>query len=161
MKHLPTNKLIAKQPLLLVTNLQISNPLLAVLAFQFYLNRWKIETLFRFLKQVLGWEEFLIRDWESIKNLITLAFFIGGYFYEIGHEIIKDQTIEWLTQLGGGKGKVTRGYILNGIAQLMKTQSTLDFLVENNISPQQIDDALKKFTAGNKDNSLIKRILTK
>jgi hypothetical protein len=66
MKHLPTNKLIVKEPLLLVTNLQISSPLLAVLVFEFYLNRWKIEILFRFLKQVLGWEEFLIRDWESI-----------------------------------------------------------------------------------------------
>lgn len=159
MKHLPTNKLIAKEPLLLVTNLQISSPLLAVLVFQFYLNRWKIETLFRFLKQVLGWEEFLIRDWESIKNLITLAFFIGGYFYEIDHELVKDPTIQWLAELGGGKGKVTRGYILNGIAQLMKTQNTLDFLVENNISSQQIDDALKRFTSGSNDNSLIKRIL--
>ena len=74
--------------------------------------------------------------------------------------MVKDQTIEWLAELGGGKEKVTRGYILNGIAQLMKTQSTLNFLVENNISTQQIDDALKRFTAGNKNNSLIKRILT-
>ena len=38
--------------------------------------------------------------------------------------MVKDQTIEWLAELGGGKEKVTRGYILNGIAQLMKTQST-------------------------------------
>jgi hypothetical protein len=155
LKHLPSGKLIGKEPLLLVTNLQISSPLLAILVFQYYLNRWKIESLFRFLKQVLGWEEFLIRDWESIKNLISLAFFVGGYFYEIDDDLIKDERIEWLAELGGGKGKVSRSYVMRGIAELIKTQNTLDFLVKNKITPQQIQQVLERFTSKKTTNSLI------
>ena len=155
LKHLPSGKLIGKEPLLLVTNLQISSPLLAILVFQYYLSRWKIESLFRFLKQVLGWEEFLIRDWESIKNLISLAFFVGGYFYEIDDDLIKDERIEWLAELGGGKGKVSRSYVMRGIAELIKTQNTLDFLVKNKITPQQIQQVLERFTSKKTTNSLI------
>lgn len=144
--HRESGKRVFKEPMLLVSNLDINGFLMAFLVFELYLHRWRIESVFRFLKQVLGWEEFLIQDWESIKNLISLAFFIGGYFYEIEDQLTQDAQIIWLAELGGGKGKVTRGYILNGIAKLLEAQQTQDFLSKNNISDEQVKQAIARFT---------------
>jgi len=144
--HHSSGRRVFKEPMLLVSNLDIETSLMAFLIFELYLHRWKIESVFRFLKQVLGWEEFLIQDWESIKNLITLAFFIGGYFYEIEDQLTKDDQIIWLAQLGGGKGKVTRGYILKGIAKILEMRQTQDFLQKNNISKQQVKNVLERFS---------------
>jgi hypothetical protein len=118
--HTKSGNRVFKEPMLLATNLSVDGFLMAFLVFERYLHRWKIESVFRFLKQVLGWEEFLVQDWESIKNLIGLAFFVGGYFYETEDLLTKDPQIIWLAELGGGKGKVTRGYILRGIAELLE-----------------------------------------
>jgi hypothetical protein len=143
--HTKSGNRVFKEPMLLATNLSIDGFLIAFLVFELYLHRWKIESVFRFLKQVLGWEEFLVQDWESIKNLISLAFFVGGYFYEIGDLLTKDRQIIWLAELGGGKGKVTRGYILRGIAKLLEIKQTQDFLKKNNISQEQVQEVLKRF----------------
>lgn len=143
--HSQSGQRVFKEPMLLISNLEITGFLMAFLVFELYLNRWKIESVFRFLKQVLGWEEFLIQDWQSIKNLLCLAFFIGGFFYEIEDELIKDEQIVWLAELGGGKGKVTRGYLLKGIAKLIEVEQTQAFLRKNNISEQQVSHALRKF----------------
>ena len=80
---------------------------------------------------------------------------MGGYFYEIDDDLIKDERIEWLAELGGGKGKVSRSYVMRGIAELIKTQNTLDFLVKNKITPQQIQQVLERFTSKKTTNSLI------
>ncbi len=144
--HRESGKKVFKEPMLLVSNLDIDGFLMAFLVFELYLHRWRIESVFRFLKQVLGWEEFLIQDWESIKNLISLAFFIGGYFYEIEDSLTQDPQIIWLAELGGGKGKVTRGYILNGIAKLLEAQQTQNFLSKNNISEAQVKQTIARFT---------------
>ena len=148
--HSKSGNRVFKEPMMLCTNLVISGFLMAFLVFEFYLHRWKIESVFRFLKQVLGWEELrnaarLIQDWESIKNLLSLAFFVGGYFYEIEDELTKDPQIIWLAELGGGKGKITRGYILRGIAKLLEMKQTQDFLHKNNISEAKVEQVLKRF----------------
>lgn len=137
---------VFQEPMLLATNLEISTPLMAFLVFELYLHKWKIESVFRFLKQVLGREDFLTQDWESIKNLISLAFFVGGYFYEIEDELTKDENIVWLAELGGGKGKITRGYILQGIAKVLEMKQTQSFLQKNNIDNQQVNAVIQKFT---------------
>ncbi len=58
------------------------------------------------MKDVLGWKKFQVRDWESIKNIIALSFFVGNYFYEIESTLIEHPTIEIICQLGDGKGTV-------------------------------------------------------
>jgi hypothetical protein len=45
---------------------------------------------------------------------------VGVYFYEIEDLLTKDPQIIWLAELCGGKDKVTRGYILRGIAKLLE-----------------------------------------
>jgi len=78
---------IFKQPMLLLTNCAVDSSGDAFGIYRAYLMRAKIEGVFKFVKNALGWEQFQVRDWESIKNLIAIAFFIGGYFYEIESEL--------------------------------------------------------------------------
>ena len=72
---------IFKNPILLLTNHPVAKAEEALSIYRTYLLRAKIEEVFKFVKNAVGWEEFQVRDWESIKNLIALGFFIGGFFY--------------------------------------------------------------------------------
>ena len=137
---------IFREPLLLVSNLEIKAMLMAELIFELYMHRAKIESVFRFLKQVLGWEQFLVRDWETIKNLIAFGFYMGGFFFEMEHELTKEPTIQWVAQLGGGKGKVTRGFVMKGWAQLLVVEKVNRFRKQNNISDEQVQTVLRRFT---------------
>ena len=96
-----------------------SNGQEALAIYRIYLMRSKIEEVFKFVKNAVGWEEFQVRDWESIKNLIATAFFIGGYFYQLEPQLSQHPAIEWLCQLGNGKGKVTRHFFLEGLRNLL------------------------------------------
>lgn len=111
-------KNIFGEPMLLLTNIEIYNEALTELMFEIYMKRVKIEGVFKFCKQELGWENFRIKDFEGIKNLISLVYFIAGYFYEVEHELVKHPAAQWLAELGNGKGKVTPFYILKGMAKL-------------------------------------------
>jgi hypothetical protein len=75
-------KNIFKKPMLLISNIKVNSYIEAKEIYHIYLLRSKIEAVFKFLKDVLGWEEFQVRDWESIKNIIALCFFVGNYFSE-------------------------------------------------------------------------------
>lgn len=110
---------IFKQPMLLLTNHAIASGQEALAIYRIYLMRSKIEEVFKFVKYAVGWEEFQVRDWESIKNLIATAFFIGGYFYQLEPQLSQHPTIAWLCQLGNGKGKVTRHFFLEGLRNML------------------------------------------
>jgi len=85
---------IFKEPMLLLTNRWINTIQQAHGIYLTYLKRSKIEGVFKFLKDVLGWEEFQVRDFDSIKSIIALCFFIDGYFYEIESELIENTTVQ-------------------------------------------------------------------
>jgi hypothetical protein len=110
---------IFKQPMLLLTNHPVKTHQDALSIYRLYLMRSKIEEVFKFIKTAVGWEQFQVRDWESIKNLIATAFFIGGYFYKIEPHLANHPIVEWLCQLGNGKGKVTRHFFLEGLKSLL------------------------------------------
>jgi hypothetical protein len=112
-------KALFLQPMLLITNLPVKKAQDALEIYLIYLKRAKIEGVFKFVKNALGWEAFQVQDWESIKNIIALAFFIGGYFYELEPALAKNAAISWLCQLGGGKDKITRHYFLEGLKNLL------------------------------------------
>ena len=128
-------KEIFLQPMLLITNYTISNYQQAVDIYRIYMKRAKIEDVFKFVKNTLGWEEFQVRDWESIKNIIALAFFIGGYFYEIEPELAHNPVMEWLCALGGGKGVITRHYFLEGLKNLLIHQQIEWFREKTRLRP--------------------------
>ncbi len=138
-------KKIFKDPMLLISNYIISDFEMARYVYELYLQRPRIESTFKFLKEVLGWEAFRIQDYESIKNLISLAFFIGGYFYEIEHELTNNETVKWICKLGNGKGKITRFYFLQGLSKLLLAAEVEIFRKTNDISQEQIELAYKMF----------------
>ena len=140
------NQGIFKEPMLLITNMQVDDLTLAQLVFELYMKRAKIEGVFKFCKEVLGWEDNRIPGYEVVKNLLSLVYFIAGYFYEVEDELTKNETIQWIAQLGGGKGKVTRQFILQGLANLINHKLTQHFFKEQGISQDQVEDALNKFT---------------
>ena len=130
-------KNIFKKPMLLISNIEVNSYIQAKEIYHIYLLRSKIEAVFKFLKDVLGWEEFQVRDWESIKNIIALCFFVGNYFYEIESTLIEHPTIEIICQLGDGKGKVSRFYFLKGLEKLLIAQSVFQFKEDRGISDEE------------------------
>lgn len=141
-----TGKPIYKQPMLLITNITVNKAEQARGVYGLYLMRTKIESVFKFLKEVLGWEEFQVRDYESIKNIIALAFFVGGYFYEIGSDLTKNPVIALIAQLGGGKGKVTRRYFLEGLKNLLIHQSVERFIDEQEVETGTLEEMMRFVT---------------
>jgi hypothetical protein len=127
------------KPMLLITNLRLDTDTDALFIFRLYNLRGLIEEVFHFLKTTLGWEDIQVRDWQSQQALITLCFFIGGYFYEIESALTSNQNIAHICELGGGKNVVSRTYFLRGLADLMKAQSVQDYFRRNNISQEEQD----------------------
>ncbi len=127
---------IHKKPMLLISNIEVNSYIGAKEIYHTYLLRSKIEAVFKFLKDVLGWEEFQVRDWDSIKNIIALCFFIGNYFYEIESTLIENPTIEIICQMGSGKGMVSRHFFLEGLKVMLITQNTLRLKRELDISDE-------------------------
>jgi hypothetical protein len=105
--------------------------------FKHYLMRSKIEGVFKFLKDVLGWEEFRIRDIAGIKKLLAITYLVGAYFYEIGEGIISDEFVELVARLGTVGGKITRNALVKGLKQLLTTIETIKLLKEN-LSDEEI-----------------------
>ena len=136
-------KEIFLKPILLITNLPVHKAKEAVETYLIYLKRAKIEGVFKFVKNALGWEEFQVQDWESIKNIIALAFFIGGYFYEIEPELANNPVILWICQLGGGKGKITRHYFLEGLKNLLIHQQVEQFREKARLRAEDWNDIME------------------
>ena len=133
---------IYKNPMLLITNIAVQKAAAAREIYHSYLLRAKIEAVFKFFKDVLGWEEFQVRDYESIKNLLALAYFVGGYFYEIDSDLTRNPTIALLAQLGGGKGKITRYYFLQGLRKLLTYVNLNNSIRELEISAETLGKML-------------------
>jgi hypothetical protein len=139
-------KPIYKQPMLLITNIAVNKAEQARGVYGIYLMRAKIEAVFKFLKEVVGWEEFQIRDYTAIKNIIALAYFVGGYFYEIGSDLTKNPVIALIAQLGGGKGKVTRRYFLEGLKKLLIHQTVARFIEQQEVETEIFEEMLSFVT---------------
>lgn len=124
-------KPIYSSAMYLMTNLDIKCGEDAYKVFKNYLMRGKIEAVFKFLKDVLGWEEFRIRDIAGIKKLIALTYLLGAYFYEIGEAVVGEEFVELVSRLGNGKGKITRGALIKGLKELITTIQTIELLKDN------------------------------
>ena len=116
--------------------------------YQAYLNyfiRWKIETVFKFLKDTLGLEEFRTPKLKAIKNIIALVFLVGAYLFQLGEVNVDDEFIVHLANLGDGKGQVTPFFIRQGLAKLINHLETSEYLKRLKDSDQE---RLKSFGAG-------------
>jgi hypothetical protein len=129
---------IFKQPMLLITNKAVTSSITALHIYNIYRMRSKIESVFKFLKDVFGWENFNVQSFDVIKNLLTLCFFIAGYFYEIESVLVKNKMIEHIAYLGGGKGEITRFYILEGFQVLAYKLLADDYIEEQKITEKEL-----------------------
>jgi len=131
------DKPLFKQPMMLITNHRLTSEAHAHIVFALYGQRARIEEVFHFLKTTLGWEDIQVRDWVSQQALITLCFFIGGYFYEIESALVTNKAIAAICEIGGGKGKVTRTFFLRGLADLMIAHSVQSYFHDNDLDEDE------------------------
>lgn len=134
-----------RQPMLLLSNYAIVGEEMALWVFHRYLKRSKIEGVFKFLKEHLGWENFQVRDFTSIANVIVLAYFIGGYFYEIESALTHDPAMKEICQLGYGKGKVTKLYFLRGLAKLAAWEEIQSMIDQKQLTRDEVKELLKYY----------------
>src|SRR5919108_4117459 len=130
-------KLIYKEPMYLMTDVEVDGAQQGYGIFKNYLMRSKIEGVFKFLKDVLGWEEFRIRDIEGIKKLLAITYLVGAYFYEIGEGIISEEFVEIVSRLGSVGGRITRNALVKGLKELITTIQTIK-LLKDNLSDEEI-----------------------
>ena len=97
-----------------------------------YRQRWAVEDSFRFLKDMLGWEEVQLLDLQGIRTLLALGWVAAGFLYELG------VTLDWpevqlLARLGAwvprknarpGKIVLLRG--LRRLLDMLVTQTVLE-----------------------------------
>lgn len=129
-------------PMVLVTNYEILNEETALLIFQKYLKRSKIEGVFKFLKNELGWENFQIRNFQAIKNILLLGFFVGAYFCEREPELIDNPLVIIICQLAKSKGKITKHFFMKGLVILTHFLLAQQFFKEHDFSQDDIDDLM-------------------
>lgn len=112
---------LGKEPLLLLTNLDSSDKRLCVTITKVYLMRWRIEEYYKFKKQGFGFEKFLVRSLNSIRNLdllLTIAIgYIGALSEKINESIEVMEVIEASKRLYG-LSKFTFYAISDGLAAI-------------------------------------------
>lgn len=138
---------IFKDPMLLITSLSIDSIYMANSVWELYMQRGKIEAVFKFCKQELNWEAPRIDDWTTMQNLLSLVYFIAGYFYEIEHELVQDPTAQWLAKLGDGKGKVTVHFLLKGLAKIIAYLEIQQLIDNQKLRQDDIKKAARHYLA--------------
>jgi len=132
-------KAIFAKPMVLITNYEILNEEIALLIFQKYLKRSKIEGLFKFLKNELGWESFQVRNFQAIKNILLLGFFVGAYFCEFESQLIDNPLVVLICDLANSKGKVSRHFFMKGLVMLANWQLAQQFFKEQDFSKDDLE----------------------
>jgi len=126
-----------KDDMLILTNKKIKDLATAYQIYTTYLSRSKIEYVFKFLKEGLGWEKLQIQEFKAIQRLLSICFYAASYLYEIGEEKAYDDYAILLAEIGGGKGKVTRHFIVRGIQQLLNHLRVSRILSKKELSQEE------------------------
>lgn len=77
------------------------------------------------------WEDFQVRDFESIKNLLAIAFYLIDYFEELKEELSVHPLATFLCLLAKSKGKITLFYLLEGLVKLVHFQQISRLMKEH------------------------------
>tara|TARA_B110000008_G_scaffold272921_1_gene306375 strand:- start:36 stop:1193 length:1158 start_codon:yes stop_codon:yes gene_type:complete len=133
---------IFKNPMLLLTNKPVNCNEDAYQIYLGYLKRSRIEYVFKFLKEGLGWENIQTRNFQGIQKLLSICFYVSSYLYEIGEEAAHDDYAILLAEIGGGKGKVTRYYILEGV-KLMLGKTRIEAVFEKRHITTKTQESIK------------------
>lgn len=112
----------------LVTNKEINTKEDVYQAYLNYFIRWKIETVFKFLKTTIGLEKFRVPAMSAIKNMISLVFLVGSYLINLGEVEIDESYIKILATLGCSKGSLSPFYVRQGLEVLVHYVEAEEFL---------------------------------
>jgi len=144
--RVPRTKL---KPWLLLTDWPVTDAHSAVRIFRMYRQRWAVEDSFRFIKDILGWEEVQLLNLQGIRTLLALGWVAAGFLYELGVTLDWEE-VQFLARLGGwvprkdkkpGKIVLTRG--LRRLFDMLVTQAALErYRSEHGHLPPQIDALL-------------------
>jgi hypothetical protein len=112
---------LGKEPLMLLTSLRCDDNRLCVAVTKVYLMRWRIEEYYRFKKNSFGYEKFLVRSLQSIRNLDMLLSFAIGYIGALSEKI--EESIEVLAIIQASKrlyglAKFTFYAIADGLSEI-------------------------------------------
>ena len=133
---------LGKEPLMLLTSLSSDDPRLCVTVTKVYLMRWRIEEYYRFKKQTFGFEKFLVRSLNSIRNLdlfLTVAIGHIGILSEKIDESIEVRVIVEASQRLYGLAKFTFYAISDGIAEILaKTYTGIHSFRRRRERPNQL-----------------------
>lgn len=112
---------LGREPMLLLTNLSSEDPRLCVTVVKVYLMRWRIEEYYKFKKQGFGFEKFLVRSLDSIRNLdlmLSIALgYVGVLSEKMEHNIQVREIIEASKRLYG-LSKFTLYAIADGLSAI-------------------------------------------
>jgi hypothetical protein len=141
-------------PGLLITDWSVTNAESAVRIFRMYRQRWAVEDSFKFVKDLLGWEEVQLLDLKGIRTLLALGWVAAGFLYDLGVSLEWEE-VRLLARLGGwtfrkdrkpGKTVLTRG--LQRLMTMLATQAFLNrYAADHGGLPPRIDALLRDFAA--------------
>lgn len=94
---------------------------------QAYLQRWSVEETFSWTKQLLGWEEVRVLEFEALRTLVAMAWVAAAFVFEMGASLDWPEVVI-LAQLGGWVPHKQRPpgkkVMLRGLAQLLNYYAT-------------------------------------
>jgi hypothetical protein len=134
---------VFNESMLLLTNKELLSFDDAYAVYKEYLKRARIEYVFKFLKEGLGWEEMQVREFKAIENLISLCFYVAAYLYDIGDKEAYDDYAVMLSELGDGKGIISRHFILKGI-HVVSNYYKYQYHMEKKKVSKERQDAIKE-----------------
>jgi len=130
-----------KEPLMLLTNLSNDDQRLGVTISKVYLMRWRIEEYYRFKKQGFGFEKFLVRSLDSIRNLDMFLSVAIGYIGMLSEKV--DYSIEVMHVIHASKrlyglARFTFYAISDGLTEIFSKSyvGLLPFFRKTNYDPQ-------------------------
>lgn len=89
---------LGDEPMMLASNIPISNKEDAIKIPRYYMNRWKIEEYFKFKKQEYKFENFRVRSLKSINNLNKMLTYTIGLIAILSEKIGKTQFVNRIIQ---------------------------------------------------------------
>ena len=78
-------------------------------------------------------------------HLLSICFYVASYLYEVGKEKAYDDYAILLSDLGGGKGKITRHFITQGIRELLNYYRIGRILKDKAVSQEQQNELCDTF----------------
>ena len=131
----------------LVSNLRLKDgeeANLVVRQLQLYRQRWAIEDLFAWSKDVLGWETVQLMSFDALRTLVAFAWIAAAFLYDLSRDT-QDESVQFLVTLGtshsraianpttlaAGLRHLASFLIVNQQASLLAGESSIETIIKD------------------------------